>query len=157
MNLKLRPLTAEAFAPFGQALSWKSGDQLRNNFAAKLFSGRQAAKPNLRIQRTDNVMLPLPITMIERHPQSSQMFAPLSGAPFLVIVFPSDSAGKPMLESGAAFHARGDQAVNYNRGTWHHGFMAFQRPGTFLMLRWEDGSAEDTEFLPLGEKITVQD
>jgi len=62
-----------------------------------------------------------------------------------------------MLESGAAFHARGDQAVNYNRGTWHHGFMAFQRPGTFLMLRWEDGSAEDTEFLPLGEKITVQD
>ena len=155
MILKLQPLTTEAFVPFGQALCWEPGNVLRHNYAAQLFNDRPAAKPNLRVQRTENTALPMEVTLIERHRHSSQIFAPLSGGPFLVIVFPSDPAGTPLLEKGMAFHARGDQAINYNRDTWHVGFSAYQKPGTFLMLRWEDGGPDNLEFLELSNKITI--
>jgi ureidoglycolate lyase len=156
MILKLQPLTVEAFEPFGQVLSWEPGDHPRRNFAANLFNDRALARPNLRVQRTHNSVLPHTATVIERHRHSSQVFAPLSGGPFLVIVFLSDADGKPVPEKGIAFRARGDQAVNYNRDTWHHGFMAYERPGSFLMLRWDDGTPDDEEFLTLDQPIVIE-
>jgi ureidoglycolate lyase len=85
--------------------------------------------------------------LIERHRHSSQMFAPLSGGSYLVIVFPSGSNGGPLLEAGYAFIGRGNQGINYNVYTWHHGFVALDAPGVFLMMRWEDGTSADEEFL----------
>ena len=35
------------------------------------------------------------------------------------------------------------------------GFMAADGPGTFLMLRWEDGTPADEEVLMLDTRITV--
>jgi len=154
--LKTRPLTREAFAPFGQVLDYQPEDIARRNFAAELFSDRASARPNLRVQRTGPTQLPLLAHMIERHRHSSQMFAPISGGPYLVVVFPSDRGGQPVIEHGCAFMAAGNQAVNYNRDTWHHGFLALQTPGTFLMLRWEDGSSGDEEFLELGTPIRIE-
>jgi ureidoglycolate lyase len=155
MLLKARPLEPEAFAPFGQVLQHQPGDPGRRNFAAELFSDRQGAKPNLRVQRTQPTALPLTATLIERHPHSSQMFAPLDGGRFLVAVWPSDGRGRPLLGQGQAFLARGDQAVNYDRGVWHHGFVAIDKAGAFLMLRWEDGSGGDEEFLSLPDPIRI--
>jgi len=154
--LTLRPLEAEAFAPFGQVLAWREGEHPRRNYAAALFNDRPAAKPNLRVQRTQPTTLPCSIALIERHRHSSQLFAPLSGGPYFVIVFPSDANGDPIVAEGIAFAARGDQAVNYSRDTWHSGFMARERPGTFLMLRWEDGTPGDEEFLTLDVPVTIR-
>lgn len=156
MNLKTRPLTREAFAPFGQVLDFQPGDIARRNFSAELFNDRLGARPNLRIQRTEPTPLPLMATVIERHRHSSQMFAPISGGPFLVVVFPPDGSGQPLIEAGCAFVADGIQAVNYNRDTWHHGFVALQAPGTFLMLRWDDGGSGDEEFLKLAAPIWIE-
>jgi ureidoglycolate lyase len=143
--LKIRSLNSENFAPFGQVLSWTPGDDPRRNFAASLYSDRADARPNLRVQRTQPTQLPHMVTMIERHRHSSQMFAPISGDPYFVTVFPANAGGGPILASGILFAARGDQAINYNRGIWHVGFMAKDRPGTFLMLRWENGTGADEE------------
>lgn len=154
-SLKVQPLARIPFAPFGQVLDFAPGDIARRNFAARLFNGRNAANPNLRVQRTDPTPLPLMATTIERHRHSSQLFAPLSGSPYLVIVFPSSADGAPILSEGRAFAAGGDQAINYNCDTWHHGFRALQRPGTFLMLRWEDGTQDDEEFLTLPSPIRI--
>ena len=156
MVLKTRDLDAVAFASFGQVLAYQPGQPERHNFAAALFSDRVDAKPNLRVQRTEPTALPLIATKIERHRRSSQMFAPISGGPYLVVVFPSAADGSPILDKGCAFSARGDQAINYNKDTWHHGFLALERPGTFLMLRWEDGTSGDEEFLPLPAPIRIE-
>jgi len=153
---KVQPLTVEAFAPFGQVLTYRPGDHPRRNYAGELFSDRGDARPNLRVQRTQPTPLPLTMTLIERHRHSSQMFAPLSGGSYLVVVFPSDAVGAPLLDEGVAFCAEGDQAINYSVDTWHHGFVALGGAGTFLMLRWEDGTTGDEEFLPLAEPIMVE-
>lgn len=155
LRLKVQTLTRTLFAPFGQVLDFAAGDSARRNFAARLFNERANAAPNLRVQRTDPTPLPLVATTIERHRHSSQLFAPLSGSPYLVVVFPSAANGLPNLSDGMAFAAAGDQAVNYNRDTWHHGFRALQWPGTFLMLRWDDGTEGDEEFLPLASPIEI--
>jgi len=155
MILTVQPLTPQAFAPFGQVLDWREGDHPRRNFHAQLFSNRGNAKPNLRVQRTQPTMLPFSTAQVERHPHSSQAFAPLSGGSFYVVVFPTTLDGGPKLEGGRAFKARGDQAINYSPGTWHLGFMAADAPGTFLMLRWEDGTPADEEVLMLDARITI--
>jgi ureidoglycolate lyase len=154
--LKVQPLEAAAFAPFGQVLEHRPGDHPRRNYAADLFSNRPRAVPNLRVQRTEPALLPLVATRIERHRHSSQMFAPLSGGSFLVVVFPSDAERQPVLHQGRAFAANGHQAINYNCETWHHPFVAINGPGTFLMLRWEDGTAGDEEFLSLPDPIRIE-
>jgi ureidoglycolate lyase len=154
--LKTQPLTREAFAPFGQVLDFQPGDIARRNFSAELFNDRSGARPNLRVQRTEPTPLPLMATVIERHRHSSQMFAPISGGPFLVVVFSPDGSGQPRIEAGCAFVADGFQAVNYNRDTWHHGFVALETPGTFLMLRWDEGGSGDEEFLKLAAPIWIE-
>jgi ureidoglycolate lyase len=155
-TIKVQPLNAPAFASFGQVLAYSPGDIARRNFAAELFSDRLAARPNLRVQRTEPTSLPYVASMIERHRHSSQMFAPISGGSYLILVFPSASDGQPLIEKGCAFVARGDQAINYNRDVWHHGFLALNAPGTFLMLRWEDGTGGDEEFRPLPHPIRIE-
>jgi len=154
--LKLRPLDAAAFAPFGQVLEHRDGDHPRRNYAADLFSNRSRAVPNLRVQRTQPTRLPLDMTLIERHRHSSQMFSPLSGGSYLVVVFPSALDGSPLLNEGRAFAAEGNQAINYHRDIWHHGFAALGGAGTILKLRWEDGTLGDEEFLPLAAPIRVE-
>jgi ureidoglycolate lyase len=154
-SLRIRRLTRTEFAPFGQVLDFAPGDEARRNFAAELFNGRTDARANLRVQHTDPTPLPHIASIIERHSHSSQLFAPLSGSPYLVVVFPSAEDESPVLSGGHAFLARGDQAINYRQGTWHHGFVALQRAGTFLMLRWEDGTRADEEFFRLSCPIHV--
>jgi ureidoglycolate lyase len=155
MLIKAQPLEEAAFAPFGQVLAYRPGDPVRHNFAAELLSDRPAARPNLRVQRTEPTTLPYVASMIERHRRSSQMFAPISGGSYLVVVFPAGPDGRPLADQGCAFLARGDQAINYKRDTWHHGFLALDTPGTFLMLRWEDGTSADEEFLALPNPIRI--
>lgn len=157
MIIKAQALEHKLFAPFGQVLSWSPGDPDRQDFAASLFNGRPAARPNLKVQRVEPVSLPHTATLIERHRHSSQMFAPLSGGSFLIMVFLSDENGQPILESGLAFVGSGNQAINYNADTWHHPFLALGAPGTFLTQRWEDGTSGDEEFLPLTTQIRIEE
>jgi ureidoglycolate lyase len=154
--MRARPLEAAAFAPYGQVLEQKPGDPARKNFAASLYSDRPAARPNLRIQRAAGAALPLTATVIERHRQSSQMFAPMSGCSYLVVVFPPDGERRPLLDQGAAFIAGPGQAVNYDADTWHHPFVALGEGGVFLMLRWEDGTEDDEEFFSLPASIRIE-
>jgi ureidoglycolate lyase len=154
--LKLRPLEIAAFEPFGQVLSWRPEDHVRRNFAARLFNDRVGARPNLRVQHTEPTALPHQATQIERHRHSSQLFAPLSGGSYFVVVFPSDGAGNPLPHEGRAFLAAGNQAINYNVDVWHHSFMAAERAGTFLMLRWEDGMPSDEEFRALDHPVRIE-
>ena len=156
MIIKAQSLNQASFTPFGQVLEFSPDHPEPRDFAAKLFNDRPGAQPNLRVQRHEPTPMPYMAILIERHRHSSQTFVPLSGGSYLIMVFLSDHDGNPVLESGLAFIGAGNQAINYNCDTWHHPFMVLNAPGTFLMLRWQDGTSGDEEFRPLPSPIHIQ-
>ena len=76
--------------------------------------------------------------MMERHPEGSQAFIPMSMDPFLVIVAP-DQGGAPGLPR--AFLTEAGQAINFHRGTWHGVLTPLVAPGLFSVVdRIGDGA-----------------
>ena len=123
--LESEPLTAAAFAPFGEVLEDSSaqrakwindGTTLRFDNLAEIVAdggGRAAISLFRATPRAPR------IAMLECHPLGSQAFMPAGGGEWLVVVAPGD-AHKPQWEKMRCFIARGEQGVNYRRGTWHH-------------------------------------
>jgi ureidoglycolate lyase len=137
--LPVRPLARELFLDFGEVLD-ASGrpDDIANGGAAQVFRDRaegdfQADGGRLRfnVVRTATRSLPLDVEMMERHPLSSQLFSPLGGVDWLVIVAP---AGPLNPREIVAFRARADQAVSYRRGVWHHPLVALAGAADFLVI-----------------------
>lgn len=130
MDLTARPLTAEAFAPFGQVLD-ATGDfrminegLCRRHHDLATLSDAQGISVFLAEPRA----LPYRFTLIERHPLGSQAFIPMHQHPFLVIVSP----GPDCLPQ--AFLTNGAQGINLNRGTWHGVLTPLHAPGLFAVV-----------------------
>jgi ureidoglycolate lyase len=161
-RLVTEPLTAGAFAPFGQVLeareghSSNQGTALRVDRVAQLLSTRPGCAPNLAMIRSLPQPLPFPLRLLERHPCSSQAFIPLRCARYLVIVAPTLPEG-PDWSGLRAFVAQSNQGINYAAGTWHHPFTALDAPAELAMLAWEDGTPRDCEERALPGPITVEE
>jgi ureidoglycolate lyase len=156
MIVKARPLTAEAFRPYGQVLMATGDGPERREFAAEMQNRRPDARPNLTFMRVPVAQPPLRITALERHRFSNQAFVPLAGTRHLVAVCPSASDGEPELAELRVFVADGAQAVNYNADVWHAPRTALGPSGEFVMFRWDDGSPKDTETRPLAAAIDIE-
>ena len=162
-ELRAVPLTAAAFAPFGQVVSAglqpgspaNQGTAVRFDFCADLSSTRPHAKPNLAVFRSVPKVLPHEVVLLERHPCSSQVFIPMTVARYLVCVAPTLPDGGPDLSGLRAFLCGPGQGVAYAPGTWHHPMVALDGPGEFTMLAWEDGTALDCEVRHLTEHLRV--
>jgi ureidoglycolate lyase len=161
--LRTEPLTAEAFAPFGQVLevreqghSANQGTATRVDQVAALMSSREGCPPNLAMIRALPQPLPFPMRLLERHPCSSQAFIPLRCGRYLVVVAPSKGDG-PDWDHLRAFVATAGQGINYSAGTWHHPFTALDAPAELAMLAWEDGTRRDCEERALPEPFTVEE
>jgi ureidoglycolate lyase len=119
-----RPLTREAFAPFGDVIETdgahhypiNDGRCERYHDLAKVEANGQNARVLVSLFKGTPYAFPLKLSMVERHPLGSQAFMPLSPAPFLVVVCPDaqDGPGKPQ-----AFLTRPGQGVNYPPNRWH--------------------------------------
>lgn len=153
-TMKAAPLTPEAFKDFGAVLMATGEAPHRDEFAGNVENGRSDAKPNLTFIHA--APKPAIIGAVERHAFSSQTFIPMNGVSYLVGVCPPVPNGGPDVDALAVFVASGGQAVNYDAGVWHSPLGVLDRPGEFVMLRWDNGSAEDTELLKLDEPIEVQ-
>jgi ureidoglycolate lyase len=141
--LKVRPLTREAFAPFGDVLEASgahhypinNGTTMRYHDLAKVETTGPGARTMISILRGDAFFLPLEIRMVERHPLGSQAFFPLHDRPWLVIVA-EDGDGKP--KDPVAFLVRPDEnglrGVNYHRNVWHHPLVTLEQQGDFLVI-----------------------
>lgn len=162
-RLTAQPLTAAAFAPFGDVISVdgrlgkdaNQGTAQRFDFCAKFATSRPGAKHNLAVFRAQPRALPLKVELVERHPCSSQAFLPLSVSRYLVCVAPNLPDGKPDLQGLKAFVVPGTVGINYHQGTWHHPMVALDRESDFAMLAWEDGSPSDCELHPLDGSLVV--
>lgn len=136
-DIVIQPLTAAAFAPFGDVLELKdSPDKIinqgmcgRHHDLARLDFADGRAGISLFDARPRT--LPYELTMVERHPEGSQAFIPMTRKPFLVIVAP-DEDGRP--GTPLAFETRSGQGINFHRGTWHGVLTPLHAPGLFAVV-----------------------
>ncbi|SLN36932.1 Ureidoglycolate lyase [Roseivivax jejudonensis] len=135
--IRIEPLVAEAFAPFGDVLDAAGApDKLINQGLCGRYHDRariDVSDGRAGISIFDAVPrdLPLRLEMVERHPDGSQAFLPMSSEPFLVIVAP-DEAGVPGVPR--AFRTAPGQGVNYHRGVWHGVLTPLAAPGLFAVV-----------------------
>ncbi len=155
MTVRAQPLTAQAFAPFGQVLAGTGAATERRPFAARMHNGRAGARPNMTYMKVAPQPAVASITELERHPHSNQAFVPLKGTRALIAVCPSGTEGQPLLAQLQVFVADGGQGVNYDANVWHAPRTALCEPGEFVMFRWDDGSVADTEVLKLEQPLAV--
>lgn len=142
--IKALPLSAEAFAPFGEVLE-AVGDPdkvinqgLCGRHHDKAVLDFADGRAGISVFDATPRSLPYTLEMVERHPEGSQAFLPMHQNPYLVIVAPdADGApGRPV-----AFLAAPGQGVNYHRGTWHGVLTPLHAPGLFAVVdRIGDGA-----------------
>ena len=151
--IKAMELTPEAFLEFGAVLMSRGTAPQRDGFAGRVENRREQAKPNLTFIHA----LPKPAVVgaMERHLYSSQTFVPMHGAKSLIAVCPPTPDGEPELTDIRVFVAQGGQAVHYNAGTWHAPLCTLDQPGEYVMLRWDDGSIDDTELRRLDQPLEI--
>lgn len=137
-TIRTEPLTAEAFAPFGDVLEVKGApDRLINQDLCGRYHDRArldfgtGGRAGLSLFDAVARALPYTLDMVERHPEGSQAFLPMTAAPFLVIVAP-DAGGVP--GTPRAFLTAPGQGVNYHRGTWHGVLTPLSAPGLFAVV-----------------------
>jgi ureidoglycolate lyase len=155
-RLKIELIDAEAFAPFGQLLPSAPPGSDRRELIEELQNDRASARPRLSIATTKPKALPLTDVQMERHVHSSQAFAPLDCASYLVMVAPHGDGDMPDLEKVRGFRVPGDTGINYKADTWHHPLIALERIGRFAILTFVDGSSGDEEWADLPEPVLVQ-
>ncbi len=132
-----RPLSAGAFEPFGDVID-ASGEPERiiNAGLCGRFHDRARldfGEGRAGISLFDAVPRDLPYTLdlLERHPEGSQTFVPMSLSPFLVVVA-EDLGDRP--GTVHAFVTAPGQAVNLLRGTWHGVLTPLFAPGLFAVI-----------------------
>lgn len=136
-QVKVQPLTAEVFAPFGEVLDVTGDpDKIINQGMCGRYHDRATldfveGRAGISLFNAQKRSLPLTLDMVERHPDGSQAFLPMSQEPFLVIVAP-DVAGKPGVP--LAFVTRPGQGVNFHRGTWHGVLTPLSDAGLFAVV-----------------------
>ena len=126
------PLTQTAFAPFGDVLDTSGPYRLinaglchRHHDLARIDTGHQTG---ISIFHAEPRTLPYEFNLIERHPEGSQAFLPMTEHPFLVIVAASP-AHRPK-----AFLTNGAQGINLHKGTWHGVLTPLHAPGLFAVV-----------------------
>ena len=136
-DIVIEPLTRDAFAPFGDVLDTEGApDKMINQGLCGRYHDRARidlsdARVGISLFQAEPRSLPLRLDMVERHPDGSQAFLPMSEHPFLVIVAPDEngSPGHPL-----AFRTAPGQGVNYHRGTWHGVLTPLYPPGRFAVI-----------------------
>ncbi len=136
--IQIEPITAAAFAPYGDLLTLKSRpDQMINqdmcgrhhDLAQLAFADGGTAGISLFDATPRD--LPYQLIMMERHPLGSQAFIPMHDHGFLVIVA-ADHDGKP--SKPRAFLTEPHTGINIHINTWHGVLTPLKAPGIFAVI-----------------------
>ena len=159
-RLPIEPLAREAFAPFGEVLQIDGAERRLINGGTTerfhrlaAFDGDEGARAIISLFRGQPRSFPFEIAMMERHPDGSQAFWPLSGRPYLVAVA-VDAEGRP--GEPRIFLATAMQGVNYGRGVWHHPLIAVGEVSDFLVVDRE-GPGANLEEQAYAQAYTIDD
>lgn len=110
-TVQAEPLTADAFAPFGQVIS--TGEMV--------MELRDDERFHLNVLSYDRH--PLVCDHLNRHHRATQALVALAGRPTLVVVAPPelDFSTRDHLSSVRAFVCDGTAGINIALSTWHWG------------------------------------
>jgi len=152
MKIIIKPMSADAFAPFGDLLEAKgTPDKIINQGLCGRFHDRARmdfsdGRVGISIFHAEKRDLPLKLDLVERHPDGSQAFVPMSHQPFLVVVA-EDQNGIP--QNIRAFLTEAGQAINIHRGVWHGVLTPLYDPGLFAVIdRIGEGPNLEEYWLP---------
>ena len=150
-KLTIRPLTQEAFAPFGTVIEANpaamrhinGGTTERYHALAEAEAVGEDARVIINLFRGSPRAFPYAVDMMERHPFGSQSFSPIDDRPWLVVVAEDDGGrpGRPQV-----FRAGGRQGVNYRRNVWHHPPGAVGGVSDFIVVDRLGGGVNLEEF-----------
>lgn len=149
-EIKIELLTPEAFAPFGDVLEVTGDpDKIINQGMCGRYHDRAQldfadGRAGISLFNAVPRELPYRLDLVERHPDGSQAFIPMSQDPFLVIVA-EDDAGHP--KRPRAFRTTAGQAINFHRGTWHGVLTPLHAPGLFAVVDRIGDGANLEEFI----------
>lgn len=141
-KITIQPITAEAFAPFGELLTPRDAPSKMINAGrcerhhALATVERGGGEAIISIFRSEPVSLPYDCALLERHPLGSQAFVPLGPDPWLSIVAP-DQDGTP--GAPLAFLVPAGMGVNLRAGVWHGVLTPLDRAADFLVVDREGG------------------
>jgi ureidoglycolate lyase len=137
-EIRCQPLSREAFAPFGDVLDCAGApDKLINAGLCERFHDRARldfgvdGRAGISLFNALPRSLPYDLGLLERHPDGSQAFIPMTEHPFLVVVA-SDDDGQP--GAPIAFLTAPHQGINFHRGTWHGVLTPLAAPGIFAVV-----------------------
>jgi len=136
-DIIIEPMIAAEFAAFGDVICTDGDpDKIINQGLCGRFHDRarldfDGGAAGISLFKAEPRRLPLTLDMMERHPQGSQAFIPMSMDPFLVIVAEDDGGapGRPR-----AFQTLAGQAINFHKGTWHGVLTPLHAPGLFAVV-----------------------
>ena len=143
-QIVIQPISAEAFAPFGEVIEVAGApDKIINQGQCGRYHDRASldfvdGSAGVSLFNANPRTLPYTLDLVERHPEGSQLFIPMTEHPFLVIVAPDQGGtpGRPL-----AFETKPGQAINFHRGTWHGVLTPLHAPGLFAVVdRIGDGA-----------------
>jgi len=137
-TITARPLTAQDFAPYGDVLeATGQADKIINQgFCGRWHDRAQLdfgddGRAGISIFKAEPRTLPYQLDLLERHPEGSQAFIPMSMTEWLVIVAADEGATPGRIE---AFIAAPGQGINLHRGTWHGVLTPLHEPGLFAVI-----------------------
>jgi ureidoglycolate lyase len=171
MELQVQPLSAAAFAPYGEVIgipvtgvpgagradglsvrAINGGTSQRWDMPDALQLHAQGGEPCVAVFRAQAQALVGPWRLLERHRLGTQTFIPLAGARCVVLVARGEAAPDPV--TLAAFAVDGAQGFTLHADTWHHGLIALDA-GDFVVI--ERRAAEvDCEFAELALPVTLR-
>ena len=152
-DLPARPITREAFAPFGDLIAPMDdgGSFGPKDAALDLTRGT----PRLYIMRLSR--RGLVFRQITRHCKVTQCLAALGGKSWLMAVAPpksvDDPTAEPALADIAAFIIPGSVAIKLHRGTWHAGPFFEDEAIDFLNLELSDTNEADHQDSHLDQRF----
>ncbi len=136
--IKAQPLTADAFAPFGDVLEavGKPDKIINNGFCGRYHDRARLdfgpdGRAGISVFKAEPRALPYTLDLLERHPDGAQAFIPMSLDAYLVTVA-EDANGEPV--NIRAFIAGPGQGINYHRNTWHGVLTPLSAPGLFAVV-----------------------
>ncbi len=137
-TIRIEPMTAKEFAPFGDVLEAAgTPDKIINQGLCGRYHDRArldfgpGGRAGISVFKAEPRSLPYRLDMVERHPDGSQAFIPMSADPFLVIVA-EDADGTPT--GFRAFLTTPGQGINLLRNTWHGVLTPLSAPGLFTVI-----------------------
>jgi ureidoglycolate lyase len=107
VQLKVQPMTREAFAPFGVLID------SRGSVEIDLGEGQ----PSLTGATSE--WRPFSFDFMARHKRTMQVFSPLVSSQFVIAVAPPNDDDAPDVDRVVAFLVDGRLPYAYHKGTWH--------------------------------------